>query len=100
MSANTYEALNAKVGKTVVFKNGSSFYSIWSYHLCKITVATRAATEEIKILFLVQNCKNNLYSIFCWLWLLLQKFKMVWVRQEVAQDHQYHLEGIVVKVPI
>ena len=70
MSTNTYEALNAKSRKTVVFKNGSSFYSIWSYIIFASTVATRAATEEeIKNPFPGSKIvKNNLYSMFCWLW--------------------------------
>lgn len=89
MSANTYEALNAKVGRRSFLKMAAVSTAFGVTSSFASTVATRAATEEeIKNPFPGSKIVKTICtacSVGCGV--IAEVQNGVWVRQEVAQDH-------------
>ncbi len=89
MSANTYEALNAKVGRRSFLKMAAVATAFGATSSLASTGVTRAATEEEvrnpfpgskKVKTICTAC-----SVGCGV--IAEVQNGVWVRQEVAQDH-------------
>ena len=95
MSANTYEALNAKVGRRSFLKMAAVSTAFGVTSSFASTVATRAATEEeIKNPFPGSKIVKTICtacSVGCGV--IAEVQNGVWVRQEVAQDHPVSLGG-------
>ena len=95
MSANTYEALNAKVGRRSFLKMAAVSTAFGVTSSFASTVATRAATEEeIKNPFPGSKIVKTICtacSVGCGV--IAEVQNGVWVRQEVAQDHPISLGG-------
>lgn len=78
MSANTYEALNAKVGRRSFLKMAAVSTAFGVTSSFASTVATRAATEEeIKNPFPGSKIVKTICTACSLVVVLLQKFKMV-----------------------
>ena len=95
MSANTYEALNAKVGRRSFMKMAAVATAFGVTSSFASTPATRAATEEeIKNPFPGSKMVKSICtacSVGCGV--IAEVQNGVWVRQEVAQDHPVSLGG-------
>ncbi len=95
MSANTYESLNAKVGRRSFLKMTAVASAFGVTNSFASTNATRAATqEEIKNPFPGSKLVKTICtacSVGCGVVAEVQNG--VWVRQEVAQDHPVSLGG-------
>ncbi len=95
MSANTYEALNAKVGRRSFLKMAAVATAFGATSSLASTGVTRAATEEEvrnpfpgskKVKTICTAC-----SVGCGV--IAEVQNGVWVRQEVAQDHPVSAGG-------
>ena len=95
MSANTYEALNAKVGRRSFMKMAAVATAFGVTSSFASTNATREATaEEIKNPFPGSKMVKSICtacSVGCGV--IAEVQNGVWVRQEVAQDHPVTLGG-------
>ena len=95
MSANTYETLNAKVGRRSFMKMAAVATAFGVTSSFASTTATRTATEEeIKNPFPGSKMVKSICtacSVGCGIVAEVQNG--VWVRQEVAQDHPVSLGG-------
>lgn len=95
MSANTYEALNAKVGRRSFLKMTAVATAFGVTSSFASTTATRqATTEEIKNPFPGSTTVKSICtacSVGCGV--IAEVQNGVWVRQEVAQDHPVSLGG-------
>ena len=95
MSANTYETLNAKVGRRSFMKMAAVATAFGVTSSFASTTATRKATEEeIKNPFPGSKMVKSICtacSVGCGVEAEVQNG--VWVRQEVAQDHPVSLGG-------
>jgi formate dehydrogenase major subunit len=95
MSANTYEALNAKVGRRSFMKMAAAATAFGVTSSFASTNATRTATaDEIKNPFPGSKMVKSICtacSVGCGVMAEVQNG--VWVRQEVAQDHPISLGG-------
>jgi len=95
MSVNTYEALNAKVGRRSFLKMSAIATAFGFTSSFASTNATREATaEEIKNPFPGSKIVKTVCtacSVGCGV--LAEVQNGVWVRQEVAQDHPVSLGG-------
>ena len=95
MSANTYEALNAKVGRRSFLKMTAVATAFGVTSSFASTTATRTATEEeIKNPFPDSKMVKSICtacSVGCGV--IAEVQNGVWVRQEVAQDHPVSLGG-------
>ncbi len=95
MSANTYETLNAKVGRRSFLKMSAIATAFGVTSSFASTNATREATsEEIKNPFPGSKTVKTICtacSVGCGI--IAEVQNGVWVRQEVAQDHPISLGG-------
>lgn len=95
MSANTYESLNAKVGRRSFLKMAATATAFGVTSSFASTTATREATEdEIKNPFPGSKLVKTICtacSVGCGV--IAEVQNGVWVRQEVAQDHPVSLGG-------
>ncbi len=95
MSANTYESLNAKVGRRSFLKMAAAATAFGVTSSFASTNATREATEEeIKNPFPGSKTVKSVCtacSVGCGV--IGEVQNGVWVRQEVAQDHPISLGG-------
>lgn len=95
MSANTYETLNAKVGRRSFLKMSAIATAFGVTSSFASTDATRQATEEeIKNPFPGSKTVRSICtacSVGCGV--IAEVQNGVWVRQEVAQDHPVSLGG-------
>ena len=95
MSVNTYETLNAKVGRRSFMKMAAVASAFGVTSAFASTNATRKATEEeIKNPFPGSKMVKSICtacSVGCGVMAEVQNG--VWVRQEVAQDHPVSLGG-------
>jgi len=95
MSANTYETLNAKVGRRSFLKMSAIATAFGVTSSFASTNATREATaEEIKNPFPGSKTVKTICtacSVGCGI--IAEVQDGVWVRQEVAQDHPISLGG-------
>jgi len=95
MSVNTYETLNAKVGRRSFLKMSAIATAFGFTSSFASTNATRSATEEeIKNPFPGSKIVKSICtacSVGCGV--IAEVQNGVWVRQEVAQDHPVSLGG-------